>query len=68
MDRQPLRVILDPCLTTPPTARALDPGRAGVDFTAVTEARYHNPLREAGADIQNTSTTVLPFTGGAPLS
>jgi len=63
VDRQPLRVILDPELKTPPTARTLTRAGRVLIYTAVTEARYHEPLREAGADIQ-----VLPrHDDGLPL-
>ncbi|MEE4376378.1 MAG: bifunctional diaminohydroxyphosphoribosylaminopyrimidine deaminase/5-amino-6-(5-phosphoribosylamino)uracil reductase RibD [Candidatus Competibacteraceae bacterium] len=63
VDRQPLRVILDPELRTPPTAHTLTLAGQVLIFTAVAEARYYAPLQEAGADIQ-----VLPrHADGLPL-
>jgi diaminohydroxyphosphoribosylaminopyrimidine deaminase/5-amino-6-(5-phosphoribosylamino)uracil reductase len=53
--RQPLRVILDTELRTPPTAQTLRlPGQV-VIFTAVTDPAAHEPLRAAGAE-----TVILP--------
>jgi len=49
--RQPLRVILDSALRTPPTARTLQlPGRVLI-FTAVTDSGLHAPLQAAGAHL-----------------
>jgi diaminohydroxyphosphoribosylaminopyrimidine deaminase/5-amino-6-(5-phosphoribosylamino)uracil reductase len=56
--RQPLRVLLDSRLRTPPTARTLHQAGPVLIFTAVTEARYHETLRATGADI-----AVLPRSG-----
>jgi diaminohydroxyphosphoribosylaminopyrimidine deaminase/5-amino-6-(5-phosphoribosylamino)uracil reductase len=63
VERQPLRVILDPVLRTPPTARILTVAGPVLIFTAVAEARYHAPLQAAGAAIH-----VLPrHDDGLPL-
>ncbi|MCP5420077.1 MAG: bifunctional diaminohydroxyphosphoribosylaminopyrimidine deaminase/5-amino-6-(5-phosphoribosylamino)uracil reductase RibD [Gammaproteobacteria bacterium] len=56
--RQPLRVILDSRLRTPPGANVLQQEGPVLIFTSVSEARYHDPLRRAGAEI-----AVLPPTG-----
>ena len=49
--RQPLRVILDSALRTPPTAKTLQlPGRVLI-FTAVTDSGLHAPLQAAGAHL-----------------
>lgn len=50
VERQPLRVVLDSQLRTPPTARLLaEPGVLLV--TAVTDSARHRPLLDAGAEI-----------------
>ncbi|PIE83010.1 MAG: riboflavin biosynthesis protein RibD [Candidatus Contendobacter odensis] len=49
--RQPLRVILDSHLRTPPTARLLQqPGQVLI-FTAITDPDKYAPLRSAGVNI-----------------
>ena len=49
--RQPLRVILDTELRTPPTAQTLRlPGQVLI-FTAVADPAAHEPLRAAGAEM-----------------
>ena len=49
--RQPLRVILDSALRTPPTAKTLQlPGRVLI-FTVVTDSGLHAPLQAAGAHL-----------------
>jgi len=56
--RQPLRVILDPQLKTPATARTLQlPGEVLI-VTGVAEPAAHAPLQTAGAQVQ-----VLPLQG-----
>lgn len=49
--RQPLRVILDTRLRTPPTARTLRLAGSVLVFTAVADPVLHAPLRDAGAAI-----------------
>ena len=49
--RQPLRVILDTELRTPPTARILHPPGAALIFTATTDRAAQAPLQAAGAEI-----------------
>ena len=50
-DRQPLRIVLDPRLSTPPQAKILrQPGRTLI-ITAIREPDVEHPLREAGAEI-----------------
>ncbi len=56
--RQPLRVILDSRLRTPPTARTLHLPGSVLIFTAVADPDRQAPLRAAGADI-----TVVPHIG-----
>ena len=56
--RQPLRVILDSELRTPPTARTLRLPGSVLIFTAVADPAAQEPLRAAGADI-----VVAPHTG-----
>ena len=56
--RQPLRVILDSRLRTPPTARTLHLPGSVLIFTAVADPDRQAPLRAAGADI-----TVVPNAG-----
>ncbi len=49
--RHPIRVVLDPYLSTPPTAKMLKlPGRTLI-FTATDEAGAAEPLLEAGAEV-----------------
>ena len=50
-ERQPLRVILDTELRTPPTARTLRLPGSVLIFTAVADPATQAPLRAAGADI-----------------
>lgn len=50
--RQPLRVILDPDLRTPPTARTLSLEGQVLIFTAVTDETRFAPLQTAGAEVQ----------------
>ena len=58
--RQPLRVILDSALRTPPTARTLQlPGRVLI-FTAVTDSGLHTPLQAAGAHLVVTPCAAGP--------
>jgi len=52
--RQPLRVILDTELRTPPTARMLGSPGSVLIFTAVTDPAAQAPLRAAGAEIMVT--------------
>lgn len=52
--RQPLRVIVDSKLRTPPTARILQPPGAALIFTTVTDRAAQAPLQAAGADIAVT--------------
>lgn len=49
--RQPLRVILDTELRTPPMAKILQPPDSALIFTAVSDAVAQAPLRAAGAEI-----------------
>ncbi len=49
--RQPLRVILDAQLRTPPTARILQCPGSVLILTAVTDGAMQAPLKAAGADI-----------------
>ena len=49
--RQPLRVILDTELRTPPMAKILQPPDSALIFTAVSDAVAQAPLRAAGADM-----------------
>ena len=49
--RQPLRVILDTELRTPPTARILQRPGSALIFTAVADWTAQAPLRAAGAEI-----------------
>jgi len=50
-ERQPLRVILDTALRTPPTAKTLRLPGSALIFTAVTDPAAQKPLRMADADI-----------------
>ncbi len=50
--RQPLRVILDPELMTPPAARIFAEEGQVLIFTAVTDETGYPPLRSVGAQIQ----------------
>ena len=50
-ERQPLRVILDTTLCTPPTAQTLRLPGSVLIFTAVADAALHAPLQAAGAEI-----------------
>ena len=50
-ERQPLRVILDTELRTPPTARTLRLPGSVLIFTAVADPAAQEPLRAAGVDI-----------------
>jgi len=50
-ERQPLRVILDTTLRTPPTAQTLRLPGSVLIFTAVADAALHAPLQAAGAEI-----------------
>jgi len=58
VSRQPLRVILDRRLRTPPTARTLQLPGSVLIFTAVADADQQAPLQQAGADI-----VVIPSAG-----
>ncbi len=49
--RQPLRVILDTALRTPPAARMLQLPGSALIFTATADATAQAPLRAAGAEI-----------------
>ncbi len=49
--RQPLRVILDSSLRTPPTARTLQLPGSTLIFTAITDLALQQPLQAAGAEI-----------------
>ncbi len=49
--RQPLRVILDSALRTPPTAKTLQLPGTVLIFTAVTDSGLHAPLQAAGAHL-----------------
>ncbi len=49
--RQPLRVILDTALRTPPAARMLRLPGSALIFTATADATVQAPLRAAGAEI-----------------
>lgn len=49
--RQPLRVILDSGLRTPPTARTLQLPGSVLIFTAMTDPALQQPLQAAGADM-----------------
>ena len=51
VSRQPLRVILDRQLRTPPTARTLQLPGSVLIFTAVADPDRQAPLQRAGADI-----------------
>lgn len=51
VSRQPLRVILDSELRTPPTARTLQLPGSVLIFTAVADLDRQAPLQQAGADI-----------------
>ncbi|MBE2294814.1 MAG: bifunctional diaminohydroxyphosphoribosylaminopyrimidine deaminase/5-amino-6-(5-phosphoribosylamino)uracil reductase RibD [Phycisphaerales bacterium] len=55
--RQPLRVILDSALRTPPTAKTLRLPGAVLIFTAVTDNTLQAPLRQAGAELLITPRT-----------
>lgn len=61
--RQPLRVILDTALQTPPTAKTLHLPGSVLIFTAVSEANRHAPLQAVGANI----VTIPRTTGGLNL-
>ncbi|HRD66383.1 MAG TPA: bifunctional diaminohydroxyphosphoribosylaminopyrimidine deaminase/5-amino-6-(5-phosphoribosylamino)uracil reductase RibD [Candidatus Competibacter sp.] len=50
-ERQPLRVILDTALRTPPTAKTLRLPGPVLLFTAVADPALQKPLRAAGAEI-----------------
>lgn len=50
-ERQPLRVILDTALRTPPTAKTLRLPGSALIFTAVADPAAQKPLRAAGAEI-----------------
>ena len=50
-ERQPLRVILDTTLRTPPTAQTLRLPGSVLIFTAIADAALHAPLQAAGAEI-----------------
>lgn len=50
-ERQPLRVILDSCLRTPPTAKILGLPGSVLIFTTVADSAAQQPLRAAGAEI-----------------
>ena len=58
VSRQPLRVILDSELRTPPTARTLQLPGSVLIFTAVADSDRQAPLQQAGADI-----VVIPSAG-----
>ncbi len=51
-NHQPLRVVLDPALRTPPTARTLGLDGAVLILTAATDARRMAALEAAGAEVQ----------------
>ena len=55
--RQPLRVILDSALRTPPTAKTLSLPGAVLIFTAATDTTLQAPLRQAGAELAITPRT-----------
>lgn len=51
-DRQPLRVILDPCLRTPPTAQTLGLEGPVLILTAVADETRSATLQATGAEVQ----------------
>lgn len=63
--RQPLRVILDSTLATPPTARVFeDTAAQGVwIFTSCTDTRRREALQARGARIEQVAAVTVPGTG-----
>jgi diaminohydroxyphosphoribosylaminopyrimidine deaminase/5-amino-6-(5-phosphoribosylamino)uracil reductase len=58
-DRQPLRVILDSRMRTPPTARVLKSPGAALVFTAVDDAARRAALEQQGARIECLADSAL---------
>jgi len=58
-ERQPLRVVLDSRLRTPPTARVLDGPGGALLFTAIKSAARRNALEHRGARIESLAASPL---------